>query len=102
MADDGPGIRAGLEQAIFEKFTRGARESTVAGVGLGLAICKAIIEAHGGTIAASNAPGGGAVFDFNLPLGTPPAFDAGAEMPGEAPLEASPELTPVAARAAAA
>jgi len=75
VADDGPGIRAGQEQAIFEKFTRGARESSVAGVGLGLAICKAIVEAHGGAISASNGAGGGAVFRFTLPLGTAPTVD---------------------------
>ncbi|MGZ5276404.1 MAG: ATP-binding protein, partial [Caldimonas sp.] len=93
VADDGPGIRAGQEQAIFEKFTRGARESTVAGVGLGLAICKAIVEAHGGTIAASNAPGGGAVFDFSLPLGTPPGFDAGDEAPDQVAVATEPAAT---------
>ena len=91
VADDGPGIRVGQEDAIFEKFTRGARESAVAGVGLGLAICKAIVEAHGGTIAVANLAGGGAAFSFKLPLGTPPAFDAGDEVPGQAPLEAAPE-----------
>ncbi|MGZ5893312.1 MAG: ATP-binding protein, partial [Caldimonas sp.] len=84
VADDGPGIRAGLEATIFEKFSRGARESSVAGVGLGLAICKAIVEAHGGTIAAANAPGGGAVFSFTLPLGTAPALDAEDDSPGAA------------------
>ena len=57
VADDGPGIRAGLETAIFEKFTRGSRESAIGGVGLGLAICKAIVEAHGGTIVAQAAAG---------------------------------------------
>jgi two-component system, OmpR family, sensor histidine kinase KdpD len=75
VADDGPGIRAGQEEAIFEKFTRGSRESAVTGVGLGLAICKAIVEAHGGTIGAGNAPGGGAVFTFTLPLAPAPALE---------------------------
>ena len=83
VTDDGPGIRAGQEQAIFEKFTRGARESSVAGVGLGLAICKAIVEAHGGSIAASNGAGGGAVFRFTLPLGTAPTVDTEAAAPEE-------------------
>jgi len=89
VADDGPGIRAGQEQAIFEKFTRGARESSVGGVGLGLAICKAIVEAHGGAIAVADAPGGGAAFSFTLPLGTPPRFDAEGDTPAAA-LEAAP------------
>ncbi|MEO8525717.1 MAG: two-component system sensor histidine kinase KdpD [Caldimonas sp.] len=90
VADDGPGIRAGQEEAVFQKFTRGARESAVAGVGLGLAICKAIVEAHGGTISAANLAGGGAAFDFSLPLGTPPALDAGADVPSRAAFEAAP------------
>ncbi len=93
VADDGPGIRAGQEKSIFEKFTRGARESTVAGVGLGLAICKAIVEAHGGSIVVTNASGGGAVFDFTLPLGTPPGLDVGGETPGHAAVEAEPAAT---------
>ena len=75
VADDGPGIRAGQEAAIFEKFTRGTRESAVGGVGLGLAICKAIVEAHGGTIVAQPAEGGGAALVFTLPLGKAPVFD---------------------------
>ncbi len=78
VADDGPGIRAGLETAIFEKFMRGTRESSIAGVGLGLTIAKAIVEAHGGTMAAETPAGGGAALVFTLPLGTPPAL-AGAE-----------------------
>ncbi|MCE9659836.1 MAG: DUF4118 domain-containing protein [Burkholderiales bacterium] len=76
VADNGPGIRAGQEAAIFEKFTRGTRESSIAGVGLGLAICKAIVEAHGGTIVAQTAEGGGAALVFTLPLGTAPVFEA--------------------------
>jgi two-component system sensor histidine kinase KdpD len=73
VADDGPGLPPGQEEAVFEKFTRGERESAKPGVGLGLAICRAIVEAHHGTIRAANQPGGGAAFVFTLPLGTPPA-----------------------------
>ena len=80
VADDGPGVPAGQEAAIFDKFTRGARESATSGVGLGLAICRAVVEAHGGSISAGNTgAGGGAVFAFTLPLGTPPALVPGAE-----------------------
>jgi two-component system sensor histidine kinase KdpD len=72
--DDGPGLPPGREEAIFEKFTRGERESAKPGVGLGLAICRAIVEAHGGRIAAAPSPLGGAAFVITLPLGTPPAM----------------------------
>ena len=74
VQDDGPGLPPGREEAIFEKFTRGERESNLPGVGLGLTICRAIVEAHGGTIAAqAPAPAHGAAIVFTLPLGTPPA-----------------------------
>jgi len=78
--DDGPGLPPGREEALFEKFTRGERESAKPGVGLGLAICRAIVEAHGGSISAGSSAGtpasplGGALFTFTLPLGTPPAM----------------------------
>ena len=70
--DNGPGLPRGREESIFEKFERGARESTTSGVGLGLAICRAIVEAHGGRIHAENRPRGGARFIFSLPRGVPP------------------------------
>ena len=72
VADDGPGLPIGREEAVFQKFTRGERETATPGVGLGLAICRAIIEAHQGKIVAAQRPGGGAVFTFTLPLGNPP------------------------------
>jgi two-component system sensor histidine kinase KdpD len=72
--DNGPGLPRGREEAVFEKFVRGERESAKPGVGLGLAICRAIIEAHGGKISACASPTGGAAFVFSLPLGTPPAL----------------------------
>jgi two-component system sensor histidine kinase KdpD len=70
--DDGPGLPQGREEAIFEKFTRGERESAKPGVGLGLAICRAIVQAHGGRISAKASPLGGAAFEMALPRGTPP------------------------------
>ncbi len=70
--DSGPGLPRGREEAIFEKFERGARESATPGVGLGLAICRAIVAAHGGSIHAENRAGGGARFVFSLPRGMPP------------------------------
>ncbi len=73
VSDNGPGLPRGREEAVFQKFTRGERESATPGVGLGLAICRAIVEAHQGKIVGANRPGGGAIFTFTLPLGTPPA-----------------------------
>ncbi|KVD98444.1 DUF4118 domain-containing protein [Burkholderia anthina] len=79
--DHGPGLPAGMEARIFDKFTRGEKESATPGIGLGLAICRAIVEAHGGKIGALNrtAPDGrvtGARFWFTLPVDTPPAAPA--------------------------
>ena len=73
--DTGPGIPAGQEHAIFEKFARGNKESAIPGVGLGLAICQAIVDVHGGTISAENRPEGGARFCVTLPLDAPPELD---------------------------
>ncbi len=73
--DTGPGIPAGQEQAIFDKFARGNKESAIPGVGLGLAICQAIVEVHGGTITAHNRPEGGARFCVTLPRDTPPELN---------------------------
>ncbi len=70
--DNGLGLPAGKREVIFDKFTRGDRESATSGVGLGLAICRAIIEAHGGKISAGHSPEGGAAIIFTLPLGSPP------------------------------
>ncbi|SEA71317.1 DUF4118 domain-containing protein [Variovorax sp. YR216] len=75
VRDHGPGLPASLkgrEQTLFDKFTRGQAESATPGVGLGLAICKAVVSAHGGQIAAANAEGGGAEFTVTLPRRTPP------------------------------
>jgi two-component system sensor histidine kinase KdpD len=84
VSDDGPGIPKGQEQAIFEKFVRGARESSTPGVGLGLAISRAIVEAHGGRIYAQNDAGRGARFCFRLPLGQPPALPADVDISSSA------------------
>lgn len=64
LADRGPGITPGEEERVFEKFVHGGKGG---GVGLGLAVCRAIISAHGGKIWAENRPGGGAVFRCTLP-----------------------------------
>jgi len=76
VIDNGPGIEAGSETVIFEKFERGNATAQVAGLGLGLAICRAIVEVHGGTICVERATSGGAGFVFTLPLGHAPAMNA--------------------------
>jgi two-component system sensor histidine kinase KdpD len=65
--DDGPGLPLGDPARLFDKFQRGTEEGTVVGVGLGLAICQAIVQAHGGQIEAHRRPAGGARFEFTLP-----------------------------------
>lgn len=75
VEDNGPGVPKGSEEMLFEKFTRGKKESATPGVGLGLAICKAIVEAHHGRIHAENLPVGGARFVITLPLGNPPSVE---------------------------
>ncbi|HHU9000455.1 TPA: ATP-binding protein, partial [Escherichia coli] len=73
--DNGPGLPPGQEQTIFDKFARGNKESAVPGVGLGLAICRAIVDVHGGTITAFNRPEGGACFRVTLPQQTAPELE---------------------------
>jgi two-component system sensor histidine kinase KdpD len=75
VRDHGPGVAQGQEELIFEKFTRGHAESVTPGVGLGLAICRAIVEAHRGRIWVEPTHPQGATFTFSLPLGTPPIVD---------------------------
>ena len=81
VADRGPGFPPGEEARVFDKFYRVAGATTVAGVGLGLTICRGIVTAHGGRIWAENRPGGGAAFHFTLPLAAEPP----ASVPAEAP-----------------
>jgi two-component system sensor histidine kinase KdpD len=88
IADRGPGFRAGEESRVFEKFFRGQRTNR-GGVGLGLAICRGIVEAHGGALFAENRPGGGALFRIVLPIiGAAPSMPS-EETPPRA-LEAQP------------
>ncbi len=79
VADRGPGIPPGDEERVFEKFYRG-HPSGASGVGLGLTVCRGIVQAHGGKIWAEHRDGGGAVFQFTLPLeGKPPEVEPEAE-----------------------
>lgn len=82
--DEGSGLPPGRERAIFRRLARGDRESAVPGVGLGLAICQSIVEAHGGTIRAENREARGARFVFTLPLDPQPRMVAGLDIDEEA------------------
>jgi len=79
VEDEGPGLPPGDPEQLFAKFERGAAEGAVSGVGLGLAICRAIVRLHGGRIWAERRPHGGAAFRFTLPLEPAPG------VPAEAP-----------------
>jgi len=70
VADEGPGLPAGEIEKVFEPFYRAdpSRTRDTGGAGLGLAIVAAIVEAHGGTVAAASEPGAGASFTVRLPL----------------------------------
>ncbi|MCS4509567.1 DUF4118 domain-containing protein [Xylophilus ampelinus] len=101
VRDHGPGLPAamrGREATLFDKFTRGTPESATPGIGLGLAIARAIVEAHRGRIAAADAPGGGAEFTVTLPRRPPPPVaepaDAGDTADPHAPAPAAPDAPP--------
>jgi two-component system sensor histidine kinase KdpD len=74
FADNGPGLPPGTESDIFDRFFRSSVEPADGrrGVGLGLAICQAVVRAHGGEITALNRPEGGAEFVIELPCDRPP------------------------------
>ena len=71
VEDDGPGLPPGDPERLFEKFHRGREEGNTGGAGLGLAICRAIVRAHGGAITAAPSASGGARFAFTLPTSGP-------------------------------
>ena len=74
VRDHGPGLEKGTEVQVFDKFYRGPHIG-VSGAGLGLPICKGIVDAHGGTMVAENRSGGGATFHISIPSGgTPPSL----------------------------
>jgi two-component system sensor histidine kinase KdpD len=76
VADHGPGIPDLFQPKIFDKFFQINPESAQSGVGLGLSICRAIANAHGGEILVSRRQGGGSVFEIHLPfLESPPTID---------------------------
>jgi two-component system sensor histidine kinase KdpD len=73
VEDEGPGLPPGDPEQLFAKFERGEVEGAITGVGLGLAICRAIVHLHGGRIWAERRAQGGAAFRFTLPLEQAPA-----------------------------
>ena len=84
VEDEGPGLPPGAQERVFDKFYRADREGPVTGSGLGLSICRAIAQMHGGTIAADNRHGGGAVFTGNSARSASTA--GGSPMTAAAPL----------------
>ena len=74
VCNEGAGFPGDRLDQVFDPFVRGDQEATVPGAGIGLAVCRAIVTAHGGTIAAENSAGLACV-RFTLPLGTPPEID---------------------------
>jgi two-component system sensor histidine kinase KdpD len=91
IADRGPGVPAGEQDRIFEKFYRSGAPERVGGAGLGLTIVRAIAQAHGGRVWVAPRPGGGSVFRLALPLGgTPPGLPIEAEDTAAAGLDRAP------------
>jgi len=76
VEDHGPGLPPGDRERIFAKFEHGAVEASGGGVGLGLAICRAVVLLHGGRLWAEALPGGGSAFRFTLPIKAAPAVPA--------------------------
>jgi two-component system sensor histidine kinase KdpD len=72
VEDDGPGLPRIDSERLFEAFARGVKESSITGVGLGLALCRTIVDAHGGAIDCENREPRGARFTISLPMSAPP------------------------------
>jgi two-component system sensor histidine kinase KdpD len=81
VEDEGPGLPPGADEVLFAKLQRGERESVVAGVGLGLSICRAVVRLHGGRIWVERRPEGGTAFRFTLPLEQMPRIPSEAASP---------------------
>ena len=67
VRDRGPGIAPGEQQRIFERFVRGEAAEGKGGLGIGLYLCRTIVERHGGAIGVDSTVGGGAAFWIDLP-----------------------------------
>ncbi len=73
ISDTGPGVPEPEQPRIWERLYRGDQSRSQSGLGLGLSLVRAIVEAHGGRVSMRNAPGGGAIFEVILPAATAPA-----------------------------
>jgi signal transduction histidine kinase len=80
VTDHGPGIPEADRERVFEEFYRHDAGSGKGGTGLGLAIARAIVVAHGGTIQAGAAPGGGTAVTFELPIAERQRGNAGSDV----------------------
>ena len=95
VADQGPGFRGGEEARVFDKLYRGSLSGLASGAGLGLAICRGIALAHGGSIQAATGPQGGARVTLSLPIeGVPPSLPLEG-VPPSLPLEGVPPSLPL-------
>jgi two-component system sensor histidine kinase KdpD len=81
VADDGPGVPKDMLDRVFEPFFRGPSGATPRGTGLGLAVARGLVEAHGGHISVRNRAEGGAVFSFTLPIERPERTRTAATVP---------------------
>ncbi|RIL07173.1 MAG: hybrid sensor histidine kinase/response regulator [Proteobacteria bacterium] len=93
ISDSGPGLPAEHRERLFQPFEQAVDDPRHAGLGLGLAISKALVEQHGGRIEAGDAQAGGARFDVELPCVEPPSGDAVAESAAGSPAQRAPAAT---------
>ena len=71
VSDDGPGVAPSERERVFEPYVQLDADGNAGGLGLGLSICRRLVEAHGGSIGLEERPGGGACFRFTLPAEAP-------------------------------
>jgi two-component system phosphate regulon sensor histidine kinase PhoR len=97
VRDHGPGIPEGQHRRVFDRFYRVRRDADTRGSGIGLSLVKRIVEAHGGRAWAENAPDGGAVVSFSLPIRDRGWATSEGERPRESRLPPEPDGEPAEA-----